>query len=85
VEVDARGWRVVEQSPVMFRRSKGMLPLPTPTAGGRLTDLRKYSNVSEQDWPLLAAWLVAASAPRVRTPSWRCMGNKAAPSRPCVA
>ena len=33
VEVSATGWRVLADSPVMFRRPKAMLPLPVPVAG----------------------------------------------------
>src|SRR5262249_7699660 len=40
VEVDETGWRVVNGPPVKFRRAKGMAPLPTPTKGGGLNDLR---------------------------------------------
>jgi hypothetical protein len=65
VEIDAAGWRVVESKacPVRFRRAKAMLPLPTPTAGGRIDELRPFVNVTDGDWPLLAGWLTAAFRP----------------------
>ncbi len=64
VEVTPEGWRVINNSPVKFTRSKGMLALPRPQAGGDLADLRKFINFdSEEDWLLLLAWLVAALRP----------------------
>jgi hypothetical protein len=64
VEITAGGWSVVEDPPVRFRRPRGMLPLPGPVGGGRLDELRESVNVADGDWPLLAAWLVAAFRPR---------------------
>jgi 5S rRNA maturation endonuclease (ribonuclease M5) len=60
VEIDEQGWRIVSPSPVMFRRPKGMLPLPPPICGGEVKELLPLINVSRSDWPLVAAWLVAA-------------------------
>jgi hypothetical protein len=30
IEIDADGWRVVDNPPIKFRRNSGMLPLPVP-------------------------------------------------------
>ncbi len=64
VEITKGGWEVVADMPVRFRRPRGMRPLPTPVHGGRLDELREFVNVADEDWPLLAAWLVAALRPR---------------------
>ena len=64
VEITADGWEIRNESPIDFRRSKGMLPLPTPTRGGSLDLLRQYVNVgSDDDFKLLVAWLVASLRP----------------------
>ena len=64
VEVTAQGWRVIDDSPVKFRRPKGMLPLPRPETGGRIEDLRPFVNVpDEEEWRLMVSWLVAAARP----------------------
>lgn len=64
VEVTPEGWQVIDNSPVKFRRAKGMLPLPKPDEGGSIEDLRPFVNVpNDQDWRLLVAWLVAAMRP----------------------
>ena len=61
VEVAAEGWRVVADSPVRFRRSSGMLPLPDPVSGGSIEMLRQYLNVrKEAEFVLAVAWLLAA-------------------------
>lgn len=65
VEITPAGWRVVATPPVKFRRAKGMLALPHPVAGGSIGALRDFVNLAtEEDWALLAAWLVAASRPQ---------------------
>jgi hypothetical protein len=66
VEVTAAGWQLVNPAPVHFRRSKGMLALPLPAAGGGLAELRRFVNVAgDPEWRLLVAWLLA---------SWRARG-----------
>jgi hypothetical protein len=42
VEIGPNGWRVVSESPVKFRRAKGMLPIPTPIPGGSIDALRPF-------------------------------------------
>ena len=65
VAIDATGWRVLEEAPVRFRRTRGMLPLPIPASGGDLGRLRLFVNVgSDGDWVLLVAWLVGAFRPQ---------------------
>ncbi len=63
VEVTASGWRVVERPPVYFRRPRGLLALPTPVLGATLGELRHFVNTADEDWPLIAAWLVMAVRP----------------------
>lgn len=63
VEVDASGWRVIQDPPVRFRRARGMLPLPVPEEGGSLDLLRHYVNVNDGGWLLLRAWLIDALRP----------------------
>jgi uracil-DNA glycosylase family 4 len=64
VEITATGWQVVTNPPVRFRRTRGMLALPTPVHGGSIDELRLFANVSDDsDWSLLVAWLVATLRP----------------------
>ena len=63
VEVDAKGWRILDRSPVMFTRRSGMAPLPAPVTG-RLTDIVDFINVKPEDVPLVVGWLLMASRGR---------------------
>lgn len=63
IEIDAIGWRIVDNPPVRFRRTKGMRPLVEPKTGGSFADLRPFVNVSDEHWPLLVAWLVSCFRP----------------------
>jgi len=61
VEVDATGWRVIDNPPVRFRRAAGMLPLPAPEKGGSVEMLRPFLNVkNDSDFVLVVAWAAAA-------------------------
>ncbi len=72
VEIDPDGWRIISDSPIRFRRTAGMLPLPEPQRGGSIEALRSYLNVRQKtdnnnDDPrfiLAVAWLLAALHPR---------------------
>jgi hypothetical protein len=59
VVVDATGWRVEAESPVLFRSTALTAPLPQPERGGDLDDLWPFVNVADESQPLLAAWLVS--------------------------
>ena len=64
VEVTPSGWSVVSTSPVKFRRTAGMMPLPEPVNGGSINELRSLVNFgSESNWKLIVSWLVAALRP----------------------
>jgi hypothetical protein len=74
VEITAGSWRVLpsERTPVRFRRSRGMLPLPTPTSSIESRDgrdglddlLRNFINASDDGAVrLIGAWLVQALRP----------------------
>lgn len=62
VEVTTDGWRVVNDPPVRFRRTRLMAPLPEPKPG-KIDLLRKFCHVTDEDWPLVVGWLVAALRP----------------------
>jgi hypothetical protein len=63
VEVTPSGWSIVSHPPVRFRRSNGMGALPTPERGGRISSLRRFVNVKDDDWILFVSWLIAALRP----------------------
>lgn len=63
-EITRAGWSIRDESPVMFRRSRGMLPLPPPESGGSVEELRSFLNVDDATWPLVVSWLVSILRPR---------------------
>jgi hypothetical protein len=74
IEVSASGWHVVNKCPVAFRRTEGMLPLPIPTLGGSIEDLKPFLHLKpprhidgvgevHDDWILLIGWILGAFLP----------------------
>lgn len=66
IRISPDGWDIIAaaDAPVRFRRPNGLLPLPHPTRGGTLSDLRTVINVkSESAFTLIAAWLLGALRP----------------------
>jgi len=76
VEIAPKGWQVIGEPPVKFRRSPGMLALPTPEAGGSIDELRGFLNVENLTWPLVVSWLVAALRPRGPHPVLALLGEQ---------
>lgn len=77
VEVTCSGWRVLDQSPVWFRRGRGMLPLPVPVEGGNVNELRPFLNVKDDaDFVLVVAWLLAALNPHGPYPALSITGEQ---------
>lgn len=69
VTVSPLGWQVVDRSPVLFRRSGAMAPMPTPHLDGDgLAKLHALLNMDETTFNQLAAWLVAAWIPQIPHP-----------------
>jgi hypothetical protein len=69
IEITARHWHVVKEPPVKFRRTRGMLALPTPIRGGRITDLRPFVNVAnDDDFVLIVSHPLAALRPSLPCP-----------------
>jgi 5S rRNA maturation endonuclease (ribonuclease M5) len=67
VEVCHTGWRVVapDATAIRFRRTSSMRPLPEPTRGGDINDLRRFLNVGDEEWrwQLLLVWLLFTFQP----------------------
>jgi hypothetical protein len=63
VKITSSGWTVVTDPPVKFIRPEGMLPLPNPVPGGELGDLRRFINVTDEDWPLVAGFIISMFHP----------------------
>lgn len=62
VEIDAGGWRIVEQPPVRFRRDRLTRPLPEPVRrqSGALDRLLDLFRLDPKQRVLVKSWLLAA-------------------------
>jgi hypothetical protein len=60
-----KGWQVLDNPPVHFRRRAGMLALPVPERGGDVRLLRDLLNLSDNEplFILLLAWLMMCLRP----------------------
>lgn len=69
VTIGSDGWQRAAKSPVLFRRSGAMKPLPEPVRDGDgLARLRALLNTDEEHFRLLTAWLVACFIPDLPHP-----------------
>ncbi|MZE52982.1 ATP-binding protein [Streptomyces sp. SID5770] len=69
VTVSAGGWEVVDRSPVLFRRSGAMAPMPAPIlVGDGLAMFYGLLNMDESSFRRLVAWTIAAWIPTIPHP-----------------
>lgn len=60
IEIAGTGWTIVEKPTVKLMRSTAMRSLAAPEPGGLIEELRRFVNTSDDDFMMVAAWLVAA-------------------------
>src|SRR5690606_16687421 len=62
VEIGPDGWRVLDRSPVRFRRPKGMRAAPAPERGGSMGMLLELLNCGEDEATraMVLGWLLGA-------------------------
>ena len=63
IQIDGDGWQVISNSPIKFRRPRGMRPLPEPIRGGEIDRFWRFANIKKSDRILVLAWIVAAFRP----------------------
>lgn len=68
VKIDLGRWSVVTKTPVKFKRTALMAPLPEPSHSGDLDRLWRWLNVVQADRPLVLAALVAMFYPSMPHP-----------------
>ncbi len=59
IEIDSDGWRIVSSPEPRFRRTPGMLALPTPFLGGNIDELKNHVNLSDDAFVLAVGWLLS--------------------------
>ncbi len=68
IVVSADGWKIEDESPVVFKRTALSSPLPVPDRHGDLDQLRSLLNVDEDAWLLLRGWMAATLVPDIPHP-----------------
>jgi hypothetical protein len=64
LEITPKGWKLIENPPVKFRRPPGLKAFPMPQGGGNIDELREFVNVSSfEDFVLLVAWVLGCFFP----------------------
>ena len=64
VRITPTGWQLTANPPVKFRRAPGAEPLPRPQRGGSINELKKFLNVSPEDFKLVVGFLLGALMPK---------------------
>ena len=65
--VTPEGWKVCDESPVLFRRTELTGALPEPQRGGNIEDLREFLNVDDESWQLVVGYEVGALLPDIKS------------------
>lgn len=68
VRIGAHGWEIVDEAPVLHRRTALTAPLARPVARGDLSRLWSLLNVAQADRAVLTAFLVASLMPDIPHP-----------------
>ncbi|MEM7342499.1 MAG: ATP-binding protein [Actinomycetota bacterium] len=77
IHITEHHWNLHDRAPVLFRRSALTSPLPTPVRHPDGLDLLwGLLNVTPEDRPLVAAWLVAALVPGIAHPILALFGEQ---------
>jgi hypothetical protein len=61
-------WEVMDSSPLIFRRTALTGELPMPERATNILMLRDLLNVTDETWPLVLGWLIAAFLPGIAHP-----------------
>lgn len=75
IEVNARGWRVIDNPPVRFWRSSTAKPLPIPAMNGNVDPLWEYANIPVNARPLVLAFMLDAWRPETPFPVLELIGR----------
>lgn len=67
--ISEKGWKVIEEPPIIFRRYSHQKPQVRPSKGGDIQQFRKFTNITnDDDWNLFLAFAVATLIPDIPKP-----------------
>ena len=58
VEITHEGWKIIDNPPVKFTRTRHMMPLPEPQRGGNIQLLRPLVNTSDEGFTLIVGFML---------------------------
>ena len=76
VRIGVNGWDIVNNSPVLFTRTKNMRPLPQLDCAGNIDNLWLFANVTDQQKVLILAWLIESFRPNTPFPVLELCGEQ---------
>lgn len=77
VKITAAGWEMIDEPPVIFKRTKTMTALPMPLPDGQIEWLRPFLNVkNDGDFLLTVAWILATYRDRYPFPIMTIQGEQ---------
>lgn len=76
IHVTPQGWRVVNESPVLFTRMPSMRPLPMPIGNGDVGLLWNHANIPPYCRVLVLAWLLDCFRPDTPFPVLELVGEQ---------
>ena len=68
VRIGADGWTILDDPTLPFFRPYSMLPIVLPDGGGSIDDLREFTNISDDDFKMLIAFIIECFRPDTPKP-----------------
>lgn len=78
VVVGPEGWAVGDRSSMLFRRTKAMMAYLPPVVGSGVEGIERFHdllNVTDEDFDLVVAWMVATFIPDIQIPAMMLNGE----------
>lgn len=76
VLITPRGWRVLDQSPLLFTRTQSMRPLPIPVRNGDIGLLWQHANIPASRRMMVLTWLLDCFRPDTPFPVLELVGEQ---------
>ena len=76
IHITPQGWRVVDESPVLFTRTPSMRPLPLPERGADIGLLWQHTNIPPQQRLTVLCWLLDCFRPDTPFPVLELVGEQ---------
>ena len=68
IEIDATGWRIINEPPIRFWRPDSLQALPYPAQNGTLDELKDLLDVEDRTWTLIITFVLFCFFPKYHKP-----------------